>query len=226
MISKKTVELNLTAELLAWLRWVTGRVHFAIVPSQQLEAKLGFDAGFYGPGPALFIQFKRVHVAGSKYTWHLNRTTLKDQHQRLQQLELAGVPVFYAFPRFHLPAQIAAWRRRLLTYTFSFRPSRISPPGGPTGHHDVVYDDASGVWSVSSPDEGPLGPPTPLGELVEQLERESHEGPLNEWIFAVNRILFGQIDTPDTRRQAVGEPTRLDDLTSGFAMLGRAPSTR
>jgi hypothetical protein len=45
MISEKTVELNVTAELLNWLRYVTGRTHTAIGPSQRAEAKLMIPSG-------------------------------------------------------------------------------------------------------------------------------------------------------------------------------------
>jgi hypothetical protein len=52
LISEKTVELNLTAELLSWLLKVTGRTHYVVAPSQRLEAKLGFDQASTVAGPA------------------------------------------------------------------------------------------------------------------------------------------------------------------------------
>src|SRR5687768_4696683 len=115
MISEKTVELDVTAEMLAWLRWVTGDTHTAIGPSQAQEAILGYDVSFHASSTAAaLIQYKRAYVNGSLWTWRLNRTKRKDQHVRLQLLEAQGSPVFYAFPHFATVANLVSSRRRLL----------------------------------------------------------------------------------------------------------------
>ncbi len=112
MISEKTVELNVTAELLAWLRYATGITHTAIGPSPQQEAVWGYDVSFHGGSTAAaLIQYKRAHVTGTVWTWKLNRTVRRDQHARLQFLESRGYPVFYAFPHFAMPIQLVALRR-------------------------------------------------------------------------------------------------------------------
>lgn len=171
MISEKTVELNVTAELLSWLRYVTGRTHTAIGPSQRAEGRLGYDVSYHGPGVGALIQYKRAYEHNAVLVWHLNRTRRQDQHQRLQHLEARGYPVFYALPHFFTSAQVVAHRRRLLVKTSWFPPSYIQPPGGPTGHHDVSFDTTTGQWSVSSPEPIPLRAPLTIGEVVDAMNR-------------------------------------------------------
>src|SRR5438876_1102727 len=102
MISEKTVELNLTTEWLNYLFGRTHRVHFALAPSQQLEATLPIDALLTSrSGGGILLQYKRAYVAGADWTWLLNRTSARDQHKRLQAMESRGFAVFYAFPFFH-----------------------------------------------------------------------------------------------------------------------------
>ena len=192
VISEKTVELNLTTELLNWLFGITGRTHYVIAPSQQEEARLGFDAGFYGSGPGLFIQFKRAHVKGSVWTWRLNRTAEEDQHQRLQVLEGLGAPVFYAFPLFNESAHVVSWRRRLLTHTLWVRPSRLQPPSGPTGPHDLSVDRLSGRWELSSPEPIAIDDPSSrLEELANVFSREWREDLFERLVAQSNLVLFG-----------------------------------
>ena len=173
MISEKTVELNLTTEWLNYLFGRTGCPHFAIAPSQRLEGRIPIDALITSrTGGGILLQYKRAYVTGSVWTWHLNRTTKKDQHRKLQRMETRGYPVFYAFPFFHTIDELGRFRRRLLWLkTFFFRPSAINPPGGPTGHHDVRYDSAAGIWSVSSPDEVRISEPLGLDEVASELDK-------------------------------------------------------
>lgn len=44
MISEKTVELNLTTELINWFFAQTRRTHYVLAPSSRDESMLGFDA--------------------------------------------------------------------------------------------------------------------------------------------------------------------------------------
>jgi hypothetical protein len=226
VITEKTVELNLTAELLNWLYGITKRTHYVIAPSQQQEGKLGFDAGFYGSGPGLFIQFKRAWVKKSVWTWRLNRTAEEDQHERLQILESLGVPVFYAFPQFSTTQELVQWRRQLLTHTLWVRPRELRPPGGPTGPHDLLFDAASGSWQLSSPE--PLSieqPGIPLEAVVSTFRREWREGQLTEFLDLVNMMLFSSeapvqspVEPPDSL-----EPD--STLASGFVLIGASTET-
>ncbi len=173
MISEKTVELNLTTEWLNYLFRHTRRVHFAIAPSQRAEAIIPIDAAISDrAGGGVLIQYKRAIVKGTKWRWQLNHTVGRNQHQKLQKLEQLGYPVFYGFPFFSTPFEVARFRRRLLKdYTFFFRPSWINPPGGPIGHHDVVLDTATKTWRVSSPESAQLRGPIELNDITESLAK-------------------------------------------------------
>lgn len=210
MISEKTVELNVTAELLNWLGYATGVVHTAIGPSQQQEGVLGYDVSVHGGSTAAaLIQYKRAYIAGSDWTWHLNRTKSRDQHARLQLLQASGYPVFYAFPEFATVSSLVALRRRLLVNTFWYPPLSINPPGGPKGHHEVQFNSITGNWSVSSPDRVSLAPPLGIREVVEAMRSgERHQLAIEEFAAAINSIM----------RESAGEqPTGADDHDeSGF----------
>lgn len=211
---------HLTAELLAWLYGVTRRTHYVIAPSQREEAKLGFDAGFYGAGPGLLIQFKKAHVAGTLWSWQLNRTKLRDQHERLQRLDFSGIPVFYAFPHFQRPRQVVSWRRRLLTHTFWIRPGVLSPPGGPTGHHDLMYEESTGAWALSSPDPIQIEPVTALRQIAAVFEHSWPEGRMNEVPMIANSVLFGSAESGGSQKALRESESPLDDLAQGLALVG------
>jgi hypothetical protein len=60
MISEKTVELNLTTQLINCFYYVTGQIHYALAPSQRQEGQLGFDVSVTAPGGGVLIQYKRA----------------------------------------------------------------------------------------------------------------------------------------------------------------------
>lgn len=186
-LSEKTVELNLTTELLNWLWKVTGHTHCAFGLTQQQEAQLGVDVATVGGTSAIFIQYKRAYVEGSNWRWHLNRTTGQDQHQKLQQLEGIGLNVYYAFPYFDSGSELAANRRRLLLNTFWIRPSQIQPAGGPTGHHDVVFSSTTGVWVVHS-DPVPLPVPLSIDDVASDLAKTLPQGAIERQIEGYNKV--------------------------------------
>ena len=191
MISEKTVELNVTAELLNFLFRLTKRTHTAIAPSQRAEGKVGYDVAYLGSARAALIQYKRAHVDRAIWSWQLNRTRVRDQHRRLQTLEAAGLPVYYAFPLFYTPAEVVSKRVQLLKYTFWYPPSLIQPPGGPTGHHTVFYDPARQRWWVSSPEEIELAPPRSITEVAEAFGDEAEPLEWEHLETMLNEILAG-----------------------------------
>ena len=205
MISEKTVELNLTTELVNWASWATGSVHFALAPSQRQEGQLGFDTSVQANGTGLLIQYKRAYVNGSHWLGHLNRTTRQAQHLRLQILEGSGIPVFYAFPFFHTPHEVESRRRRLLLSTFWYRPSRINPPGGSTGHHDVHYESSTGRWWVTSEQEVDLPPPDNTGALLDVLEEERNKNNLKRLFESFNKAMTKELD------EEVGQRTKSEE---------------
>ncbi len=157
MISEKTVELNLTTELVNYFYVVTGVRPYILAPSQPQEATYGFDTsiGFPGASKPFLIQYKRAEYRKRKkeYLYHLNRTATQDQHLRLYILELLGWDVFYALPLFHLPSEIITHRQHLLPKTLYVKPSSMIPVGGVsamTGHHEVRHNAVTGVTTIYS----------------------------------------------------------------------------
>lgn len=199
MISEKTVELNLTTELLNWM-WKVHRITFcSIAPSQQEEAKLGFDTAIVGKGHAYLIQYKRAYVKGNVWTYHLNRNTNKDQHLKLQQLATLGFPVYYAFPFFHTPTQVMMLRRQLLMYTFWVPPLLINPIGGPTGHHDAIFDSSTNRWTVKS-EETEFERPMNFDIFASTLAPNLTQNNIKEMMEAYNKIFASDmnIEKPET----------------------------
>jgi hypothetical protein len=219
MISEKTVELNTTAELLAWLGYVTGITHTAIGPSLQQEAAWGYDVSFHGGSTAAaLIQYKRAYVAGTVWTWKLNRTARQDQHARLQFLESLGYPVFYAFPHFAMPAQLVTLRRRLLGATSWYPPTYIQPPGGSRGHHEVTYDVSTRKWQVRSPEPVDLQPPLTIGDVVQAMEdhAQSHMS-VEDFAAALNRVMLAA----DQQFSVAGDELEAESDFSGQSLLLR-----
>jgi hypothetical protein len=214
MISEKTVELNVTAELLNWLRSVTGVTHTAIGPSLAQEGIGGYDVSFHGSATsAALVQFKRAYVTGQIWTWHLNRTAHKDQHARLQFLESKGYPVFYAFPHFATAAQLVAGRRGFVTSTFWYPPSYIQPAGGSLGHHNVTYNEATGAWQVNSSNIVNLPPPLRIRDVIHAMEDPKSQGKsIDEFAVILNRVMLAADDSfsqagrePDAESNVAGQ---------------------
>ena len=219
MISEKTVELNTTAELLAWLYYVTRITHTAIGPSQRQEAVWGYDVSFHGGSTAAaLIQYKRAYVAGTVWTWKLNRTTRQDQHARLQFLESLGYPVFYAFPHFATPAQLVALRRRLLVATSWYPPSYIQPPGGSSGYHEVTHDLSTGRWQVSSPEPVDVRPPLTISDVVQAMEEQARRHmSIEEFAATLNRTMLAA----DQQFSKAGDELEAESDFSGQSLLLR-----
>ena len=144
MISEKTVELNLTVELVNWNFYISGIRPYILAPSQREEGILGFDTSIgYPYGYPTLIQYKRAYFKKktNELEYYLNRNTSQDQHLRLFVLELLGYDVLYVLPLFYSPSDVINYRRRLLTKTLFLRPSWLSPKiVDMTGHHSIKYN--------------------------------------------------------------------------------------
>jgi hypothetical protein len=153
-ISEKTVELNLSIEIVNFLFSRQNRPAFAWGPTLRQEARWGFDAAYGLQGQFIYVQFKRAHSEGPGHLFQLNRTTARDQHQKLQTLEASGLSVRYALPRFTTMAHIEMHRRRLLLpqHTAWLRPSQIPMPNSGVGHHDL-HIHPTRRWLTSDPIE-------------------------------------------------------------------------
>ena len=157
MISEKTVELNLTTELVNYMYVVTGVRPYILAPSQPQEATFGFDTsiGYPTTGKPYLIQYKRAEfrVRKNEYLYHLNHTSNQDQHLRLYALELMGWDVFYALPLFHLPTDVVNKRQHLLPETLYLKPSWMIPIGGipaMVGHHEVRHNLTTKITTIHS----------------------------------------------------------------------------
>ncbi len=218
MISEKTVELNLTTELINWASKVTRRTYFALAPSQRQEGRLGFDVSVQANGTGVLIQYKRAYVTGSDWEWHLNRTSLRDQHRRLQLIESLGIPVFYAFPFFNRPSEVETGRRQLLLRTFWYRPSRINPPGGPVGHHEVHYNFSTSRFWVTSGREIDLPEPETAEVLMKAFQAEENRANVGRLFEAFNKAML-----TDRHNAANGSQTpeqgHEDDLMQGLSAV-------
>jgi hypothetical protein len=195
VISEKTVELNLTTEFMNWMWKVHGTTYTAIAPSQRQEARLGFDVSIRASGYAFFIQYKRAHRNGTVYSYQLNRTSAKDQHRKLCDLERTGVPDFYALPQFATVGEVMGYRRQLLIHTLWLRPSAIPIPGGGIGHHDVHYDEFTRRYWVTSKQEIPFNPKESGLEVFDKVLE--YQGIIDNFLesqIAFNKIFLGSKD--------------------------------
>lgn len=195
MISEKTVELNLTTELTNWLWKVHHTTFTAIAPSQRQEATLGYDVSVRAGGFAFFIQYKRAHLRGTEYVYHLNRTSARDQHAKLLNLESTGVPVFYALPIFTTVPEVIRHRRGLLLHTLWLPPSAIPVPGGGVGHHEVHYDSSTRRHWVTSDDEIEFDPEFHgVDELTRIVEKGANSNNLMEAMYAFNKVFIDHLE--------------------------------
>lgn len=191
MLSEKTIELNLTTELLNWYWSRQRRPAVAIGPTLREEARYGYDVAIHGAHHATLIQFKRAEPEPGGLVYKINFTKAQDQHEKLLVLERRGHDVRYGFPLFYEASDLIGYRRRLLTITAWPKPSQLPFVPGPTGHHYVHHEFSSGRWfTTSEPYEmqsPPLGEPSQL-ETIFGATDDGAEGRLAELITAVNAI--------------------------------------
>ena len=161
-ITEKTVEQNVSRTIVEKMRRTHQINAYAIGASQAQETQLGYDVlttdGSWCGG---YIQYKRLHANGTVHRWNLNRTTHKDQHSLLLQLEAAGFPVFYCFPKFDSELALRQWTPpSLWSQVWWVRPSTIPVPAPVDTHHHVTFNTTSGIWQVFS-DHGKRFDPGP-----------------------------------------------------------------
>ena len=197
MISEKTVELNLTTELVNWIFSISKVRPYILAPSQREEGVWGYDVGLGGvSGRGVLLQFKRAYfTAPDEYEFKLNRTKYKDQHLRLQTLEGMGIPVYYVFPIFHTPNEVITYRRRLLQKTIFVKPSRIKPKGGPVGHHEVVYKKTLDTWNVHSEEGVPIDYVEGIEEVYDEVQENSNSGAVSQIVKSCNSVYKNNKDS-------------------------------
>lgn len=197
MISEKTVELNLTTELVNMVFALSGTRPYILAPSQRQESSLAFDVALGQPGgQGVLIQYKRAYVnRPNEYTFHLNRTKNQDQHLRLTVLDLLGIPVYYAFPIFHTPNEVINHRRALLLRTKFVKPTRISPVGGLTGHHEVIFNNATNSWAVHSDEGTPIDGIQNFNDIYDELFNPKNESNIKNILETFNSVFSNKEGT-------------------------------
>ncbi|WP_369326862.1 hypothetical protein AB6N01_04220 [Alcaligenes nematophilus] len=219
MISEKTIELNLTTETINYAYTLTGRTHFAVGLTQKEEATYGVDVSI-GGGLALLLQYKRAHIQGNIWTWHLNRTKDQDQHLKLQTLESLGYPVYYALPYFSTLSDIQANRRKLLLKTFAIRPSTINPVPGPTGYHDIRYDSSTGLFSVHSEPTALTTEPEWLKDIIEKELTQTEQINIGDFCMQYNKVVLGLEGGEPLSRDLNSDELEVFDVSRGAAIIG------
>jgi hypothetical protein len=157
MISEKTVELNITTEMVRYFRSCFGYSRsryyqpYILAPSQNQETTLGYDVQIgLSLSKSVFIQYKRAEPISSGLEYHINYTSRKNQHYVLKHFEKMGNNVFYALPLFYEDNFVIRERGCLLLHMAFISPSKINPMGGDIGKHKIVYNTASQNWMVFS----------------------------------------------------------------------------
>ena len=141
----------------------------------------------------------------------------KSQHARLQFLERRGFRVFYAFPFFHLPAEVLRFRKKLLPKVCWYRPTLINLPGGPVGEHDLHHNPSTGRW-WANPDPLDQDGPGDFESFIEITSQPVRIGDLESMLAAANHIMF-DFDTPNGAEEAD------DSLAAGQFVLAQGELT-
>lgn len=173
MISEKTVELNLTCELMNYFYKHLGRRVFSIGPSSIQEASFPYDAYVGLPATGFFIQYKRAYVTKDHWKWYINHTKAEDQHRKLQQMQTRGLDVYYALPMFHTPTELTRYRGRLLLQTLWPEPNNLSFPGGPIGRHTIHYNSSKNAFWMTSDEEKPIERPSSFDDVIMKMLNNS-----------------------------------------------------
>lgn len=118
MVTEKTLELNITAELLDYFRLFDPTCFFKGLTLWQ-EGVLGYDESLVQGGTVselLFFQFK-AQRRGIPYFW-INNNRNRDQHNLLLNIALVPRSVFYVFPLFNTDQDVADSSPNLLQETY------------------------------------------------------------------------------------------------------------
>jgi hypothetical protein len=143
-LKEKTVELNLTSEVIMVLHAISGKKVSVWGPTPYQEATRGFDAKVQGAGFKLLIQYKsvdRFHQGNNEWRFKINDTAAADQHKRLCDHANAGIPTYYALPLFDRYKVIRQNMQTLnllhLPLVLWIDPRNLNVPNNGVGAHQV-----------------------------------------------------------------------------------------
>ncbi len=128
MVAEKTLELNLTAELLDYYRRTINPACFFKGLTLREEGIWGYDTSLVRGGTVseiLFFQYKAFRK--NKQHFFINNNRNKDQHQLLLNIALTPRSVFYIFPLFNTDLDVSKASPNLLQKTYFVDVSEIGP---------------------------------------------------------------------------------------------------
>ena len=224
MISEKTVELNLTTEMVNCTYSVTKQRPYILAPSQTAEATLGFDVSVGTlTGVPCLIQYKRAEYKKRKneYVYHLNKTSKQDQHLRLYTLELMGWNVYYALPIFYTIDEVIINRQRLLPMTIYIKPSSMIPIGGNmSGKHKVVYNPSANTINIHSEEGSEINERFDFNDIINVINTtEKSSEIMNRFLKDFNQVFSN--DEPFQLNEIIIEPQVKNDkrLFNGMSVI-------
>lgn len=211
-VAEKTLELNITAEILPRVRALQGcQSAFWTGMKQAQEAVLGFDEMISNTSGAVFLylQFKAPYAqnpAPGDYQFSINSA----QHARLVALA-AGKPdsVFYVFPRLNSFQSLAQNSPNLVAQTQFASVAGIGVLAEPPSRHRVVSS-ANSINVFSDPLEV-----LPL-TLSDVLKKVAPQGSLVTDPLLSFRDLVKLVESPDMKREAVASRA---NAASGFLVF-------
>jgi hypothetical protein len=146
LVNEKTLELNLTHELMASLN-----IQFYGFTQQQ-EYFTGADVQFRPIGNPVIIQYKAMKngIDGDHGTFFLNDNTNNNQHDTLDMISRSGmVDAYYYFPLIMTDRFLLHNFNRLLLYNIPIEANRITQQHNWKIKH-TIYVDRTGAFNVHS----------------------------------------------------------------------------
>lgn len=165
MINEKTLELNISHELMESLRWL-GYDSVLVGLTQLQEQAKGFDAGIAMKTRVVLIQYKRGIRRREWISFHLNANSGRNQNDRLRDMSggLRGVS-FYALPRVCSWLELFIHRGHILDRTIFYDVLDVPIPAGDRRLHTTRLHPDGSISVLSKPREAnhPLRWPRLLG---------------------------------------------------------------
>jgi hypothetical protein len=148
VLTEKTLELNLTAELF-WLAKNAGYDPLVTGYSQLEETYHSIDSSFQVGSKIGIFQYKRGHARRNYFTFYINNNFRHDQHLNFYLIDRLTHACYYVFPLFVDQEELHKNSGKLFTQVPVLSPSMI-PKLKPsnTSHRMKVYND--GTWECHS----------------------------------------------------------------------------
>jgi hypothetical protein len=169
MVAEKTLELNITAELLEYYRMFDSKCYFKGLTLRE-EGIQAYDGALMRGGSVLgvlFFQYKALKK-GISYFW-INNNRNRDQHNILLNLALMPRSVFYVFPLFMTDQDVANRSPNLLQETY-FVDVRDIGPLTPQWHRVEIDTTNLQATVYSEPKKVKLIPGRRMTEILKETD--------------------------------------------------------